>query len=519
MRTRRSKGPKRADVLFDVGLIEPSVAADAPKFDPRQYLFPSSLLAFNDLARHRVWQWGRGSSKTTTGQYWLFEMALAVPDCAVIFMTTTSIRAKAVAWPDFVRWNRDYELGGRTNGTELTITFPNGSRLFCTGADRMELFDRRRGIKRVLAIHLSESQDWASEVLEYAVTKVFAPRLGDLEATTGLKGRMLLEGTGTRKRGYFYRAASGVVDDKGNALEFGRAAKLTQWHNPHIADPDGEFREACKLGGIECIDLTVPVVEPGARPRWVDTTDEMTRREWFAENNDGSSTLQIFKLTSLSLIARRLVPTRRVHVLLSVDLGTVDACAVAGLVWHDHDPNIYQVYSKQAYGLAGDDQVRIAREAGVELCARYGVDVDDLNVVMDGGGIGLALLKMFRKAKGFTEAESALKIDKVPNIRLMASALKAGTLRVCDDEEEFLAELKTPEWHPDHMGERIRGHMPDRVDAAYMGFRRARELHDYSPPPPPKTPRQLIEERIQAGLREAKRRRSVSDADIVTEKV
>jgi hypothetical protein len=505
----------------DVSLLRREVSTAKP-FDPRQYLFPGSLAAYEDMTRHRVWQWGRGSSKTTTAQYFLLEMALGTPDVACIFMVNTAVRAKAVAWPDFVRWNREYKLGGKVNGSDLTITFPNGSRVFVTGADRMDLFDRKKGIKRILAVVLSEAQDWLTSVLDYAVTKVFAPRLGDLEAKYGLKGRIIIEGTGTKKRGYFYRAAT---DDPalGPSLEFGNAHKLTQWHNPHIADPDGEFVAACKLGGVHYRKLETPVVLPGARPRHYDTDDELTRREWFGENNDGASDLQIFKVPQTSLVKRAMVPTKDLEVLCSVDLGTVDACAVVTYVWTLHDPNIYLVETVQQYGLAGDDQVRFAQEVAKRQARTYGLDLDDVTIVGDGAGQGKALLMMAKKAQGFEDLESAEKRDKVPNVRLMAGVLKAetGTLKICDDEKEFLDELKSPEWHPDFVGERIRGHVPDRVDAAYQGFRRARELHVYEPAPPEKTKLQLVEEKIQAGLKAARTRKAMrsSGAATVTTKV
>jgi hypothetical protein len=66
---------------------------------------------------------------------------------------------------------------------------------------------------------------------------------------------------------------------------------------------------------------------------------------------------------------------------------------------------------------------------------------------------------------------------------------------------DFMADLRTPEWHPDHNGEKLYGHMPDTVDAAIYGYRKAKSLHAYEPPPPPEDPDDALERRIRETMR------------------
>jgi hypothetical protein len=431
------------------------------------------------------------------------EQALKYPDVALIYLLNTAVRAKAVLWPDFVRWNRDYELEGKTNGTELTVTFPNGSRIFVSGADRMELFDRKRGIKRVIGVVLGECQDWDPETLEYAVTKVFAPRMGDMEASHGIKGRIILEGTGTYPRGYFYRAST---DDPrlGEGLGFGNKIKLTQWDNPHIKDPDGEFVAACKMGGVKYWKLDKPVYSsPGSRARWYDTDDELTRREWFAENNEGTSDLKIFK--TITTCKRSELPTRFEELVVGGDYGTVDAMTTGVWGLNNKHPWVPLIETNKEYGLSNSKMVRSHRQAGNDASVKYSVRMEHVHFVGDGGGLGKGLVMDIVDAEQDSEVDAVeKKLPKAVYLRQFASDLADGYARICEDETEIIEELKSLEWDPQHVGERVRGHVPDRVDAASYSWRKAKTIHVYEPPIPAEDPDVLLERRIQAGLRYVK---------------
>ena len=437
---------------------------------------PKALVAFDDPTRHRVLAAGRGASKTTTAQAWLVELALTYPGVTVLHLSNTALRAKDIAWPDYERWNREHALGADINRTTGTFTFPNGSRLMVSGADREELFDRKRGLKNLAGILFDECQDWHPDRLEYAVTKVFGPRLGDVEGKYGIKGRMILAGTGTKRTGFFYRAFSD------RSMGFG-AHTWTQWDNPFIKDPQGEYEAACRLSGAD-----------PANP------DEKTRREWFGEFNDGASDKNVFRLTPESVIPRAKLPKADMLVVAG-DYGTVDACSVAVWLVSNSSTHIFMVESRKEYGLAASQQVRFHRQVAAEVARTYGVSEDQLYFVGDGGNIGTALVMDIAMAEDASEVESTKKTDKVPFCRLMAGDLRNGYARICDDMTSFMEDLRAPEWHPDHVGEKLHGHMPDTVDAGIYGYRKAKAIHAYEPPPPPEDPDDVLERRIQEQMR------------------
>ncbi len=453
--------------------MRPKAREESKPWDPRPGLFPVALEMVDDQTRHRAWPCGRGTAKTTTAGTDLVTDALATPGCAVIYAADTAGRAEANEWRHLMDLGE--ETNGKINRSKLTIEWPNKSILYCTGADSPKIFNRKgRGMKFMKRVHLDEAQDWKPEVLKYAITKVFGPRLGDLERVHGIKGRISVSGTGSIDSGFWFD----ICNDP--RLGWG-VTRATQWDNPHIADPDGEFRAACKAEGVECIELTIPIYSRvGGRPRWVDCNDPMMRREWFAEFNSGGE-LQIFNVTDANLIDRGDLPTKDLRVVVCEDFGTIDAAAVGAWVFSPHDPNLYFVLSRKETGLSGTAQVRFGRAAAEEVKQTY-VPVTKPWFVGDGGGIGKALILDLQEAEQAWEVWPADKMDKVPNMRLMAGDIRDGKVKICRDLVSFLQDMKKPQWEPSHVGERIAGHVPDAVDCAYMGYRKVKELHRYVPP-------------------------------------
>lgn len=478
---------------------EAAAASGGLVYDPRPRLFPAALAGFDDPTRHRAWRWARGSAKTTTGQYAHLEAAMATPRVATVYLSDTIGRAKAVVWDELVEWA--LPLGGKSNANDLVIRFPNRSRIFVTGADKIKTFNRKRGIKRLVFVHFDECQDWEPEVLKYAVTKVFMPRLGDVEKLYGFKGRILLSGTGMKDAGYFH--------DVCTKPEFGfGVTTATQWDNPHLADPDGEFREACQGAGALCIELPpeqwVASRFPGGRPRKVDSPDPMVRREFFAEFNSGGS-LQVFQGTPV-LVPRSSLPTRDLQLVVTADYGTVDACAVGAWLFSRHDQRKYLVEARREVGLSASRQVSFVRQCALEWRERYQPTFQP-TLVGDGGGLGKALIMDLQEAEGAWDVEAAEKQDKVPNIRIMAGDMRDGAWAVVEDLKWFADLLKGPEWDPEHVGEKLKGHMPDEIDMAYMGYRKAKMLHILAPPvPPPLNEDQREQEALARERREGAKR-------------
>lgn len=478
--------------------MRPGGPTKAEPYDPRPRLFPAALAGYDHPARHIAWPWARGSGKTSTGQEMHAAIGTAVPRCATIYMSSTALRAVESTWDDWI------EIAQRAKGRPYKSPayhvrwLTSGARTLVTGADRIGMFDRKRGVKKIAFVHLDECQDWESSVLEYAVTKVFAPRLGDLEKQYGIKGRLLLSGTGGSdvKANFWRRVAAGETD-------IAVVAGITQWDNPHIADPEGEFIQACGLAGTKWRQLTEPIrSKHGGRDRWVDTDDQLSRREWFAEFNGGGP-LQIFTLGGTSKCRRDELPTRDVYMVIGADFGTVDKAAAVCWLYSPHDPVPKLARWDEEAGLSNNGQVRFVRRF-TEECIREYKPVEEPYVEGDGGSLGKGLIMDLQEAEGGWEIEAAEKQDKVPNVRTLAGDLRAGTCQIVDDLEGLLDRLKVPRWHPDHVGDKIAGHMPDAVDAALYGYRKVKEFHTYEPPPAPMTELDAelaLERRVRAGIK------------------
>lgn len=447
--------------------LEAGWRPDAPQtaFDPRPLLRGAQVEAYADPTRHRAWKAGRRGGKTTLAEYVMLEAATTTERCVVVYLSTTINRAVKTVWDELKDLNRDHGLGGLVSEQDNDFHFPNGSVLYVSGAETKKLVDRWRGPKRIKLFVLDEFQDWPDDLRRYAIGSVVIPALADL------KGRMLICGTGGAPRGHWHQ----ITSDK--SLGYG-VKRWTIFDNPAIPDPQGEVEAACKSRGVGMEDPSI-------------------RREYFGEDTE-DSTRQIFVARPTCKADE--VPKGAQHI-ISADFGTVDACAVVVYAFAATDPRLYIVEGGRRTGLGASDQVKFVR-AYVERYRRTLA-----GVVGDGGGLGKALILDLQAAEKFFEIEPALKANKVPAVRLLRDGLRSGAVVIVETEAELAEALREPEWHPDHIGEKVNGHMPDLVDGALYGYRKASELHVYTPPPPPdkRTPEQKDRDAEKARA-EAKRK-------------
>jgi hypothetical protein len=482
-------------------MMAPRAGVRGKPFDPRPYLTEVGKRAFEDFlvfTRH-AWPWGRGSGKTTNATLIHMYVATLIPRCTTIYFSDTIRRAKMVAWQDFAAFGK--LAGGRPRENDMTVWFPNGSVVWVTGMDHITEVNRNRGIKRIAFVHGDEMQDQASELINYMVTKAFGPRMDDNVKEHDWEGRFLLSGTGGRDDGYWFESCRPESGWK--------VRRATQWDNPYSAIPDKTFRKTCDDAQpkIEVIDLTQPVAPMYAdgQFRHVDTHDKETRREWFAEFNSGGK-LQIF--THIGTIDRKLLP-KQLHILIvGADFGTVDKCAGAAWGANKHVRTPFLLRYKEQHDLSGSKQVRFHRQFAEEVAEEYGFPRHLIQLVGDGGGIGKALVKDIQEAENAWDVEVTDKGpgSKVAKLRTLSGSLKDEDALVVDDLKGWIRAARTMEWHPDHVGEKVRGHTPDVVDAAKDPFGEVKRQHIYSAPPTALIPELEKELAIEAGIRERMKR-------------
>lgn len=428
------------------------------------YLTEKQLEVYQDDTRHRVLVGGRGSGKTAIGCCELLRAALETPKCHVIYFSTTIKRGLVTVFDRLKELNSEHHLNGEVKESG-TITFPNGSKVIVTGAETKKHIDRFRGVQRIAFVHFDECQDQNHELLEYGVGSVFLPRLND----PGVRGRLLLSGTGSKPKGYYHRAFT----DK--RLGFGKH---------HWLYTDGPDPVAAEEGLLEALTTL-----------GVGIDDNYIRREFWGEFNAGGVG-QILKPADACFIRRADIPATLDTFVIAADFGTVDACAIHVTGFTTQLPDLYTMETNRAYALGAADQVRFVRET----IARY-KSMGRVYVVGDGGGLGKALVIDLQKTEQFYQVEPAEKANKVPAMRNLAAALATGKFKVPLEEQGFIDDLQVPEWDPDHHGERIRGHVPDKVDAALYGYRKALTIHRYKvAQAEPTDPRVLRDLEIQRQL-------------------
>jgi hypothetical protein len=293
----------------------------------------------------------------------------------------------------------------------------------------------------------------------------------------GWEVRFLLSGTGGKDDGYWHGACQPENGWK--------VSHATQWDNPYAGNPDKTFRKTCQDAQpkIEVIELSEPIPSPysDGQPRHVTTDDKETKREWFAEFNSGGR-LQIFQ--HIELIDRRLVPDSWDCLIVGADFGTVDKCAGVAWAFQRHFPQPVLLRYKEEVGLSNSRMVRFHRQFGEE-CEREYRPKNGVQLIADGGGLGKGNVMDIQETEQAWDVRATQKgvYSVAVKLRVLSGDLKDGAALVCDDLKGWIKSAKGMEWHPDHHGERVRGHTPDKIDAAKDSYYEVKKQHTYEKPP------------------------------------
>lgn len=360
-------------------------------------------------------------------------------------------------------FNQDLGLGGKVNESRHEISFPGAGKLVVTGCENRKMANDIRGRKRVALYAVDESQDWDDDLLRYFYDKVIFPALSAV-ADSGV----IFCGTGCAPRGFWYEVA---VKDAG----FTRFPKWTPFDNPYL--PEGKARA---------------LVDKACQDRGVDENDPTIQTEFLcafvADLNR-----QIFPVTDANLFDRGVwdpavgwwvggdLPGGKWSIILGNDFGTVDACAWVAIGWTDASPYLWILETEGQATLGSDAQIAQVHEA-VERYKRVG----NIFIVGDPGGGGKSHITTLRQAH-WIPIEAAQKTDKAAACIALRGGLRSLKVRVARQEVQFRQELVQPEWDPNAIGSVIKGHMPDKVDAALYAYRKAIGFHHYKEPAPPKT--------------------------------
>lgn len=459
-----------------------ALAELAGRFAPKKHEGPASrftdLLATLQprqlaLARHPARKAAtlgtRRSGKTTTTPVGLFIEAEENPDCIVLFLGRTKLRAKQLVWQSLVNINNQYRLGYKPNGTELTLKHPtNGAEIRLDGMDNLSEIEKKRGDK-IAAVWIDETQSIPEDVLKKAIDDVLWPALLDVS------GRIRLWGTpGYVLHGYWYEVTrNDEVGEDGGAAS--RAQRAPGWH---VEEWSGLENTAVNHKGERICDLFAAELaaleaDPAKGPRHPSVVREY-RGRWC---NDTKGLYYAFD-PSRNLYDGALPPGHTWRYVMGGDFGS----KYARVTWafSETHPVIYEVDGFKQGGTntnAWKAQTLLGQE-------RFPLEA----TVLDYGGLGVGIIEAWQEDG--LPVEPAEKQKKDAFVMLFNAALEAGQVKVLRGGP-YAGELATlpkdPDSPPGKPPQPKSGFDDHCCDAGLYAWRKVRVLlgTEDTPAPPP----------------------------------
>jgi len=433
--------------------LDEALAKDGPfklggQFILEEFLFREQLNFVHDPARFVTAVCSVRAGKTTACAADLVDTARKNPETIGLYITLARSSAKRIVWPELHKINREYELKMLPNEQDLSMRFPNGSMIYCSGANTEPEIQKFRGLSNVALVYIDESQAFRA-FLKELVEEILIKRLYDTN------GRLRLIGTpGPIPAGYFYEASQ--------SSQWSHHA-WTLHSNPWIEKKSG--KTVAELIAQDCarqgVGLDHPSIQRECFGRWVlDSTALLL--EYNPERNHYD-----------------VLPPGKYVYILGMDFGFDDADSFTVLGWREGSPDTYLVEElvapKQTY-----EQMVQNFEA---LCKKYAIS----KVVADPGGGGKKLIESLRP-RYLIPMEPADKLGKIANYGLLNNALRTGrffakkTSRFAQDCN--LLERDRDRSTPEKIV--VKGHS-DAVDSCLYAFKES-PAYGYTPPVAPPKP-------------------------------
>ncbi len=437
-------------------------------FNVRDYLFEQQQRFKFDTARFKVAVCSRRSGKTVECAGDLVDVAVKHANVVCLYITLSRKNAKRIIWPELLRLNRDHKLGGRVDNTELSITFPNGSVIYCSGAKDTSEIEKFRGLALKL-VYIDECQSFRAYI-STLIDDVIAPALLDYAGTLCLIGT-----PGPVPAGYFYECSTEDNMWSKHAWTF--------FDNPFIAKKSGTTHRKLLDTELERKGVTIddPSVQREYFGKWVMDADSLLLK-YNKDINDFSE----------------LGPAVWEYV-MGIDIGFVDADAIAILAYNNESPNVYLVEESVR---PQQDLTDLVTEVQ-RLAKKYNVN----KMLIDEGGLGKKLAEEMRR-RFHIPVHPAEKQRKMENIAFLNDALRSGRFKAKANsifaQDSYLVEVDRDKSTPDKIKVRDNFHS-DIIDAVLYAFK-ASPAYAWQPAPAKPKPKseefykQLTEELEQAAM-------------------
>lgn len=447
-----------------------------PAFDLKDFLFKEQLAFATDPAKFATAVCSVRAGKTVSCAADLIHTALAKPGTTGLYITLARSSAKRIIWADLHRINRDYDLEGIPNESDLSFKFGR-SIIYCSGASDATEIEKFRGLSNVALAYIDECQAFRSHIKEL-VEEILIKRLYDTN------GRLRLIGTpGPIPGGYFYEASQ--------SPKWSHHA-WTLHSNPWIERKAGctvaeLIRQDCDRKGVTLDD---PSIQRECFGRWVLDSSSLLLNYDPARNDYDSP------------------PAGTYVYILGMDFGFEDADSFSVLGWRENSPHTYLieelVAEKQTYEQMVTNFDSLYRKFPFS------------KIVADPGGGGKKLIESLKQRYPIP-MNIADKQGKIANYGLLNNALRTGRFfakkgsRFAQDCN--LLERDQDKSTPDRTV--VKGHS-DAVDSCLYAFRES-PAYGFVPPiikPQLGTPEydnQFAQDLFEHNLDRMKREREAKD--------
>lgn len=425
------------------------------EFKLEEFLFDKQLKFVRDPRPFKSAVCSRRSGKTVACAADLIDTALNHPETVSLYITLSRNNAKKIVWPELLRIVRKYKLipeklmKTSIDKTELSITFPNGSMVYCSGAKDSSEIDKFRGLA-LKKVYIDECQSFRDYIQEL-IDDILSPALMDHAGTLCLIGT-----PGPIPSGYFAEIA-GVVQEKKSQSDAWAHHFWTFWDNPHLpAVKSGKFthqqlldRELHRRG----VKVDDPSIQREFFGRWVLDSDSLWIKYAADKNHyDARPTAVNGK------------PIRWTY-LLGIDLGFDDADALAVLAWSEDVPETYLVEEV----VADKQGITELVESILTLEKKY----DIAKMVIDTGGLGKKIAEEMRR-RHHIPVQMADKARKQENVAFLNDALRTSRFKAKSAsrfaQDSHLVEKDLSKCTPDKIVLSDRYHS-DIIDAVLYAFK------------------------------------------------
>lgn len=437
-------------------------AMPPPAFNLEDFLFDKQLKFVTDPHEYKVAVCSRRSGKTVACAADLIYTALQTPEVICLYITLSRNNAKKLIWPEMEKINRLYELGGTVDNTELSIKFPNGSLVYLSGAkDRSEI-EKFRGLP-LKKCYIDECQSFRAYIQDL-IDDIIAPALIDYAGTLALIGT-----PGPIPSGFFAEVAGAVQGKEAVAASWAHH-KWTFFDNPFIVAKSGKphqymlDRELKRRGVTE----SAPSIQREFFGHWILDSDSLWIHYDASKNH--------YDTIPVAFPAGKPI---KYNYIMGIDLGFVDADALAVLAWSEDTPVTYLVEEVVVKKQGLSELV----EQVQDLRKRYNIT----KMMIDEGGLGKKLAEEMRRRHGIP-VEAADKARKQENVAFLNDALRTGRFLAKRDskfaQDCNLVEIDRDKSTPDRIRISDKYHS-DIIDSVLYAFK---ESPGYAYQEPEKVP-------------------------------